>query len=109
MALVDDEIVGVARYESDPDRPWLPVAEIAVTVEDAWQHRGLGILLSRRLASLARRRGFVAFTATVLGENRAALRLMRSISPEAKVGFREGTYGVYAPLRRRPAGRSVTR
>jgi len=96
VALVDDEIVGVARYEGGDDGP---SAELAVTVEDAWQGRGLGAVLSRRLANLAVDRGFDGFTATVLGENRVALHLMRKISPLADVRFASGQYGVYVPLR----------
>ena len=37
VALDGDEIVAVARYDGKPDRN---TAEIAVTVEDAWQRRG---------------------------------------------------------------------
>src|SRR3954454_1947422 len=39
--------VGVARYVGDPADP--TCAHVAVTVLDAWQHRGVGRLLSRRL------------------------------------------------------------
>ena len=42
-----DEIVAVARYDT---RPGTDQAEIAVTVEDAWQHRGLGRRLTARRA-----------------------------------------------------------
>jgi GNAT superfamily N-acetyltransferase len=106
VAVVDDEIVAVARYEAGADGD---EAELAVTVEDAWQGRGLGKLLSRRLARLARRRGFTAFTATVLGENRAALSLMHSITPDVDVQFRSGQYDVYVPLRGGTAARSRVR
>ena len=41
------EGVGVARYVREHERPH--VAEAAVTVVDAWQHRGLGGKLLRRL------------------------------------------------------------
>jgi GNAT superfamily N-acetyltransferase len=106
VALVDDEIVGVARYEGGDAGA---NAELAVTVEDAWQRRGLGAALSRRLARLARDRGFDAFTATVLGENRAALLLLRKVSPVAEVRFASGQYGVYAPLRKETVDRSRVR
>jgi GNAT superfamily N-acetyltransferase len=96
VALADDEIIAVARYDAGTDGD---EAELAVTVEDAWQGRGLGKLLSRRLARLARQRGFTAFTATVLGENRAALALMHAITPDVDVRFRSGQYDVYVPLR----------
>ena len=48
VAVDGDEIVAVARYDG---RPGATEAEIAVTVEDAWQHRGIGQRLARRLAA----------------------------------------------------------
>ena len=48
VALDGDEIVAVARY--DGTRRTANTAEIAVTVEDAWQHQGVGRRLTRRLA-----------------------------------------------------------
>src|SRR5438105_3255481 len=49
VALDDDEIVAVARYDELPgaDPSVARDAEIAVTVEDVWQHRGVGRQLSR--------------------------------------------------------------
>ena len=50
-------------------------AEIAVTVEDAWQHRGVGKRLARRLAQRARSTtASSAFIATMLPDNREAHR-----------------------------------
>jgi len=106
VAVVDDEIVAVARYEGGSTGE---AAELAVTVEDAWQRRGLGAFLSRRLAGLARSRGFTAFRASVLGENRAALALVQSLAPDADVRFGSGQYGVYVPLRAATDERSRVR
>ena len=50
-------------------------------------------------ATVARARGFTAFTATVLGENRTALHLVRAVSHDAQISLASGEYGVYAPLR----------
>ena len=50
VALDGDEIVAVARYDS---RPGDSAAEVAVTVEDAWQHQGIGGRLTKRLARRA--------------------------------------------------------
>ena len=69
---------------------------------------GLGALLSARLAGLARLRGFTAFTATVLGENRAALRLMRTHRARRRASSsRPGSTAVYAPLRSETVARVV--
>ena len=100
VALDGDEIVAVARYEQLPDPGGTQArdAEIAVTVEDAWQRRGLGCQLARRLCALARERGCDALRATILPGNRAALDLMRKLAPDASVRFIGGTYEARLPL-----------
>jgi GNAT superfamily N-acetyltransferase len=100
VALDGDEIIAVASYDAGADEDGAPghVAEVAFTVEDAWQHRGLGLLLGRRLARLARGRGCVAFVATVLPGNRAALDLLRKLAPDATVRFTDGSYEARLPI-----------
>lgn len=97
VALDGDEIVAVARYDAQPGATQ---AEIAVTVEDAWQHRGIGEELGRRLAKLAYRRGYERFVATMLPDNRAALGLLHKLAPEAEVHFASGEYEATVPLGR---------
>lgn len=105
VAEVDHEIVGVARFDG---RAGADDAEVAVVVEDAWQGRGLGTLLLHHLARVGAKRGLIAFRAVVLGENRAALRFLRRLSPAAEVRFEGGEYSAYAPFVRK-AARSATR
>jgi GNAT superfamily N-acetyltransferase len=95
-ALYGDAIVAVARYARGPGTP---VAEVAVTVADAWQRRGLGRLLMRRLGRLARRRGIRVFVGTIAGENLAAVRLLRSLEPELSARWAAGLIEVEVPLR----------
>lgn len=52
------------------------VAELACTVTDAWQGRGVGTLVLRALVIAARALGVSTFTATVLAENLPSLRLL---------------------------------
>jgi RimJ/RimL family protein N-acetyltransferase len=66
--------IGVARYVRVPGSPH--VAEVAVTVVDAFHRRGLGTLLLRAVATVAVRNGIQVFQAEVLGENRAARALL---------------------------------
>jgi GNAT superfamily N-acetyltransferase len=79
-AVFGDEVVGVARYFWGTE---LATADLAVLVEDAWQGRGLGVILLERLSEIARSRGVEAFTATILAENRPAIRLVRRVFPAA--------------------------
>ena len=102
MALDGDEIVAVARYDgragASPEAS--RQAEIAITVEDAWQHRGVGRRLARRLAALAADRGYDTFVATMLPDNRAALGLVRKLVPDATVRWSGGEYEAAIPLMR---------
>ena len=73
VAETEGAIVGVARWERFADRP--SHAEVAFTVADAFQGRGLGSLLFQRLAALARARQITVFEAEVLKNNERMLRL----------------------------------
>ncbi len=94
VALVGDEIVGQAMYVRQEARE----AEMAIVVEDRWQSRGIGRLLLSRLAEEAGCRKIEAFTGTVLGENRGALRFFSSVLSRAKSTIRNGVYHLYVPL-----------
>src|SRR5207342_1997238 len=61
--------VGVARYVRDAGDP--QAAEIAVTVADDWQGRGLGTELLAQLTRRARCEGIGRFTALVSANNAA--------------------------------------
>ena len=69
--------VGIARYVRDADDP--QAAEIAVTVIDDWQGRGLGTELVAQLSERARSEGIRRFTALVAPDNPAMARLLRNI------------------------------
>ena len=95
VALDGDEIVAVARYDG---RAGKTTAEIAVTVEDSWQHLGVGQRLTKRLARRAIDHGIESFEAVVQPDNQAALRLLRKLSPDADVRFDGGEYAASVPL-----------
>jgi RimJ/RimL family protein N-acetyltransferase len=71
---------GIARYIRDPDDP--EAAEIAVTIADDWQGRGLGTELLARLSDRARQAGIGRFTATVSADNVAMPRLLWKMGAE---------------------------
>ena len=78
--LADDPetLVAVARYVALPDAP--DTAELAVVVGDPFQRQGLGRRMTELLADAAVERGIRRFAATMLADNRAAQRLMRTFS-----------------------------
>jgi RimJ/RimL family protein N-acetyltransferase len=94
-AVVDGEIVAVARYDRDADDP--ERAEFAVVVEDEWQGHGLGSLLLDELAQTAHERGVTTLTATVLGENQRMLSLARRLGP-VHTFLDHGEWGLEIPL-----------
>ena len=76
------EIVGVARYvreDADPKR-----AEVAVTVRDEWQGRGIGTTLLHLLARRATENGVTQFTGVCLAENREMLQLFDELGPTTR-------------------------
>lgn len=74
---ISGEGLAVARYiRSNEDAE---VAEVAVTVADDWQGRGLGRALLDRLTYRARREGVRRFTALVQSDNRASLVLLAGV------------------------------
>jgi GNAT superfamily N-acetyltransferase len=116
--------VGVAHYIRHADDP--QTAEIAVTVVDAWQGRGLGTELLTQLADCAHAEGIQHFTALVADDHAAMAGLLRSmrtyllhrnprtaeyeisLSPGGD-GLREVTQGLADELRRwAPASVGVT-
>jgi GNAT superfamily N-acetyltransferase len=70
----DDQIVGVGRYAGAPGAPEHR-AEIALTIEDAHQGRGIGSLLLKHLMNVARTEGVTELDAHVLAENEGMLKL----------------------------------
>ena len=74
----DGDLIGVARYIRSEEDP--ASAEVAVTVADDWQSRGVATLLLERLVERARAEGIGHFLALVLGENRDAVELFRQLA-----------------------------
>ncbi len=62
-----EDIVAIGRYFLDPHTNR---AEVAFTVRDDWQNRGIGTFLVKYLVTVARRNGIAGFTAEVLADNK---------------------------------------
>lgn len=75
-AAVDGEVAGVGRYiVSDVDG----CAEVAVTVLDALQHRGVGRLLFEALVAVARADGVHELCLETMADNAAVMRLVKEV------------------------------
>ena len=72
VALVGDEIIGIARYDR---MAAARDAEVAFVVADAWQGTGVGSLLLEHLAARARVEGLERFVADTLANNHKMLRV----------------------------------
>jgi GNAT superfamily N-acetyltransferase len=73
----EGELVGLARCVRAA--PGAETAELAVTVLDAWQGRGLGRVLVAELAERALAVGVTAFSGTLFVDNRPARALLASL------------------------------
>jgi len=77
LSAADGRGVGIARYIRDTNDP--RSAEVAVTIVDDWQGRGLGTELLARLSDRARQAGIDRFTALVSTQNDAMAGLLRTL------------------------------
>jgi len=90
------EGIGVARYVRDPDHP--DMAEVAVTVIDDWQNRGVGTLLLEVISARARAEGITRFTALMLATNREMMDLLQELDSVRIVDQELGTVEIEVPI-----------
>jgi RimJ/RimL family protein N-acetyltransferase len=92
----------VARYEPGEAGG---ATEIAIVVEDAWQHRGLGTLLLDALLAAAEARGLRRFTADVLADNRPMLRILARLGHIRRRDLEAGVLTIEFERRQLPRDR----
>jgi GNAT superfamily N-acetyltransferase len=97
VVTVGDEIVALASYHRDPVDPTR--ADVAVLIEDHWQHHGLGRQLIKRLGRVAEQRGLTAFHADVLVDNKAAAGLIHRMDRRAHATWKGDALSYDLPLR----------
>jgi acetyl coenzyme A synthetase (ADP forming)-like protein len=95
VAIVDGELVAVARYDRAPASP---EAEVAFVVRDDQQRRGIGTVLLEHLASAARAVGIRRFVADTLAENHPMLGVFRRVGFEEQASFDAGVVRVTMQL-----------
>jgi GNAT superfamily N-acetyltransferase len=71
-------IIGGGRYIEYDGEDAVRTAEIAFTVEDEFQGKGIGKLLMKHLTFIARAKGVTRFEAFVLTMNKGMLRVFSS-------------------------------
>jgi len=84
---VDGRALGIARYIRHAEG--LDGAEVAVTVIDEWQGRGLATELLSRLADRARQEGIRHFTALVAADNAAVAGMLEDGGTGVRITHRE--------------------
>jgi predicted CoA-binding protein/GNAT superfamily N-acetyltransferase len=91
VAVLGDELIADARYDRWAGKD---EAEVAFTVADEHQGRGLSTILLEHLAAIARSHGIARFTAEVLGENRAMLSVFARAGWPVSRAFDSGVVDV---------------
>src|SRR5215475_11417590 len=105
----EEHIIGVGRYFriSEDGQPTAH-AEVAFTVADAHQGRGVGTLLLEHLAIMARRQGIDTFEAYVLGENNRMLEVFEASGFTVQRALDTGVFHVSFPTADTPQVRAAS-
>ncbi|MCP4708483.1 MAG: GNAT family N-acetyltransferase [Planctomycetes bacterium] len=82
-----EDIIAVGRYYLDPRTNR---AEVAFTVHDKWQRRGIGTFLLNYLITIAKQNGIAGFTAEVLSDNKAMLSVFHKSNCKISSEMEEG-------------------
>jgi len=95
VAVVDGEIVGVARYVRPAGSC---AAEVAVVVADGWQRQGIATRLMTALAGIALDNGVERFTLNMQADNTPVLRLVGRLYPGAAMTHSQGMLEAVVPI-----------
>ena len=99
VAILGDEIVGVGRLvrlPRDPAAP--PESEFAILIGDAFQKRGLGVELLRRLVEIARAEKVRIVSAEILPENRGMQRVCQKLGFKLRHSYSDGVVRAEYPI-----------
>ncbi len=85
--------IGVSRYAEGSKEG---VREMAVTIADEWQHKGLGRLLAHRLVEYARGHGVTQLYSVDLADNSAMRNLANELGMNVRHEADEPTQVIYS-------------
>ena len=97
--LEHERVVATSCYFADA----AGFAEVAYMVDPEWQGAGLGTSLHERMVEYARERNVRGFTAEVLTDNRAMLRVLQRGDHDTRVTTSDGVHKVRMLLASEPA------
>ncbi len=88
-----EKIVGVARYAQEKEQP--DMVEVAYTIHDLYQGRGLGALLQNRLEDYAKRMSFKGVSGYLFQDNMPMIKLFSRKGPYHKERIEGGVLRVW--------------
>lgn len=88
-------IIAEARYVKLHERPY---ADVAFVVDEAYQRRGIASYLLQMLVRVAKEQGLKGFTASVLGSNRAMLKVFEKSGLKMDARSEEGIISITLPF-----------
>jgi len=104
-----EHIIGVGRYFGlDADGQPPTRAEVAFTVADAHQGRGIGTLLLEHLAAIARTHGITTFEAYVLSDNNRMLQVLDASGFAVQRSLKAGVFHISFPTAETPEVRAAS-
>ena len=107
VAVLDEAIIGVGRYDRLGGGTGTADAEVAFVVADVHQGRGIGSILLEHLAAAARERGIERFVAEVLAENSRMVRVFTDTGYSAKYEYDSGVVHLTFPIAQTEQSRAV--
>jgi len=88
IAEYDGIVVGIARYDWEDEEQYLELAE---TIRDNWQGKGLGTQLFLHMIDVARDNNYKSMTALILDENKKPFTILKKTVGNLKLKY-EGNF-----------------